>query len=83
MGLEVSIGFATEAGRRAVNEDFALAREDVHGGECLAVIADGMGGTAAGRLAAQTAVRSFVEAYEGLPRTLGVDRAASRARSTR
>lgn len=80
--LQVSIGFASETGRRATNDDFALAREGVHGGEVLAALADGLGGGPAGRLAAETTVRGFVEAYEGLPRTLGVDRAASRALAT-
>jgi serine/threonine protein phosphatase PrpC len=78
--LRVSIGFASESGRRAANEDFALAREEIRGGgECLAIIADGMGGAAGGRLAAEIAVRGFVEAYEAMPRTLGIDRAAARA----
>lgn len=75
--LEVGIGFASETGRRAANDDFALARAGLHGGEVVAVVADGLGPD--GRLAAEIAVRGFLEAYEGLPRTLGVDRAASRA----
>ncbi len=77
--LQVGIGFASEIGRRSANDDFALAREDVHGVEVLAAIADGLGGGPGGRLAAEIVVRGFVEAYECLPRTLGVDRAASRA----
>jgi serine/threonine protein phosphatase PrpC len=79
MTLQVSIGFASETGRRETNDDFALARGGVNGGEVLAAVADGLGGGPAGRQAAEATVRGFVEAYEGLPRTLGVDRAASRA----
>lgn len=83
MTLEVRAGFASETGKRPANEDYVAActggaerrlRQDV-----LAVVADGMGGGPGGRLAAETSVRSFVDAYYSLPETLGVDRLAARS----
>lgn len=47
--------------------------------EFAAAIADGVGGGPGGRLAAETAVRAFLDGYFGLPATLGVERAAGRA----
>ena len=47
--------------------------------DTLAAIADGMGGGPGGRLAAETCVRGFIDAYYSLPITLGVDRASARA----
>lgn len=81
--LQTRIGFVSETGKRAGNEDFVAAR-DGNGQaravtDALAAIADGMGGGPGGRLAAETTVRGFVDAYYSLPVTLGVDRAAARA----
>ena len=41
-------------------------------------VADGVGGAAGGRVAAETCVRSFIEAYYNLPATLGVEQVAAR-----
>ena len=79
--VQAHVGVATRTGRRKANEDYAYARPSTGRGvaEVIAVIADGMGGGPGGRLAAETTARGFFEAYESLPATLGVDRAAARA----
>ena len=80
-GLKVSVGFASETGPRKRNEDFAGAvfgpelpepRHDV-----IAAIADGMGGAKGGRVAAEIAVRGFLDGFCDLPETMGVQRAAA------
>lgn len=80
--LDVGIGLASEAGRRPHNEDFVAA--DCPAGsrarhEFAAAVADGVGGGPGGRLAAETAVRSFLDGYFGLPATLGAERAGARS----
>jgi serine/threonine protein phosphatase PrpC len=80
--LHVRVGFASEKGKRDANEDFGKTRESDGtraARECVAAIADGMGGGPGGRFAAETTVRGFLDGYFGLPETLGVDRASSRA----
>ncbi len=81
--LRCEIGFASERGRRPDNQDFGAARigrprldsrPDV-----VAVVADGVGGHAGGREAAELTVRSFLDGYFSLPGTLGVRQAAARA----
>jgi serine/threonine protein phosphatase PrpC len=82
--LEVRTGFASEQGRRDANEDYGATRSGDGSRatrELVAAIADGMGGGPAGRLAAETTVRGFLDGYFSLPETLGVDRAAARALS--
>ena len=63
--VKASIGFASETGPRERNEDFAGAvfgmelpkpRRDI-----IAAIADGIGGAKGGRVAAETAVRGFLD----------------------
>src|SRR5215470_9133033 len=80
-GLTVSVGFASETGPRQRNEDFAGAviaaelpepRRDV-----IAAIADGMGGAKGGRVAAEIAVRGFLDGFCDLPETMEVRRAAA------
>ena len=80
-GLQASVGFSSEIGPRARNEDFAGAvfgaelpepRRDV-----IAVIADGIGSTKGGRVAAETAVRTFLGGMFDLPDTMEVQRAAA------
>ena len=80
-GLKVSVGFASETGPRKRNEDFAGAvfgpelpepRRDV-----VAAIADGMGGAKGGRVAAEIAVRGFLDGFCDLPETMEVRRAAA------
>jgi serine/threonine protein phosphatase PrpC len=81
--LRCEIGFATECGRRPDNQDFGAARfgrsrvdsrPDV-----VAVVADGVGGHAGGREAAELAVRAFLDGYFSLPGSLGVQQAAARS----
>ena len=81
-GLKASIGFASETGPRKHNEDFVAA---VFGAELpkprwevVAAIADGIGSTKGGRVAAETAVRGFLDGFWDLPETLEVPRAAAR-----
>ncbi len=81
-GVRASAGFASEAGPRQRNEDFAGAvlgnelaepRQEV-----VAAIADGIGGAKGGRVAAEIAVRGFLDGFCDLPETLEVRRAAAR-----
>ena len=81
-GVKASVGFASEAGPRERNEDFAGAvfglelpepRRDV-----VAAIADGIGGAKGGRVAAETAVRGFLDGFCDLPETMEVRRASAR-----
>ena len=80
-GVRASVGFASETGPRQRNEDFAGAvfgwelpkpRRDV-----VAAIADGIGGAKGGRVAAETAVRGFLDGFCDLPETMEVQRAAA------
>ena len=80
-GVKASVGFASETGPRERNEDFAGAvfgwelpkpRRDV-----VAAIADGIGGAKGGRVAAETAVRGFLDGFCDLPETMEVRRAAA------
>jgi serine/threonine protein phosphatase PrpC len=80
-GVKASAGFASETGPRPRNEDFAGAvfgwelprpRRDV-----VAAIADGIGGAKGGRVAAETAVRGFLDGFCDLPETMEVRRAAA------
>ena len=84
--LQVRIGLASETGKRARNEDFVAgcsappwpgANRGI-----VAAVADGVGGHKGGREAAETTVRSFLDAYYSMPETLGVQRAAARALET-
>jgi serine/threonine protein phosphatase PrpC len=81
-GVRASIGFASKTGPRKANEDFAGAlvgcelpepRQEV-----VAVIADGIGGAKGGRIAAETAVRGFLDGFCDLPQTMEVQRAGAR-----
>jgi serine/threonine protein phosphatase PrpC len=81
-GLRASVGFFSETGPRKRNEDFAGA---VFGlelpqprGDVVAAIADGIGGAKGGRVAAETAVRGFLDGFCDLPQTLEVRHAAAR-----
>ncbi len=78
---KATVGFVSEAGARPRNEDFVGAvfgpelpepRRDV-----IAAIADGIGGAKGGRVAAETAVRGFLDGFCDLPETLEVRRAAA------
>ena len=80
-GLKASVGFSSETGSRERNEDFVGA---VFGAELpeprpevVAAIADGIGGAKGGRVAAETAVRGFLDGFCDLPETMEVRRAAA------
>src|SRR5260370_33369834 len=81
-GIRASVGFASKTGPRKANEDFAGAlfgpelpepRQEV-----IAAIADGIVGAKGGRIAAETAVRGFLDGFCDLPETMEVQRAGSR-----
>jgi serine/threonine protein phosphatase PrpC len=81
-GVKASVGFASDAGPRERNEDFGGA---VFGSELprprrdiVAAIADGIGGAKGGRVAAETAVRGFLDGFCDLPETMEVRRASAR-----
>jgi serine/threonine protein phosphatase PrpC len=80
-GVRASVGFASETGPRERNEDFAGAvfgmelaqpRRDI-----VAALADGIGGAKNGRVAAETAVRGFLDGFCDLPETMEVRRASA------
>src|ERR1700692_1926487 len=80
-GVKATVGFASETGPRERNEDFGGAvfgwelpkpRRDV-----VAAVADGIGGAKGGRIAAETAVRGFLDGFCDLPETMEVRRAAA------
>jgi serine/threonine protein phosphatase PrpC len=80
-GVKASVGFASETGPRQRNEDFGGAvfgwelpqpRSDV-----VAAVADGIGGHKGGRIAAETAVRGFLDGFCDMPETMEVRRAAA------
>src|SRR5271156_3224709 len=82
VGVRASVGFWSDKGPRKENEDFAAAvigaelpepRQEV-----VASIADGVGGAKGGRVAAETAVRGFLDGFWDLPETMEVRRAAAR-----
>ena len=75
--LQVRCGFASECGQRPDNQDFGAWRDDARG--LIAAVADGVGGREGGRVAAETAVRGFLDACGGAPETLGLRQAGSRA----
>src|SRR6516164_4221399 len=81
-GVRASVGFASKTGRRKANEDFAGA---VSGSdlpeprqEVIAAIADGIGGAKGGRVAAETAVRGFLDGFCDLPESMEVQRAGAK-----
>ena len=82
LGVNASVGFASETGPRQRNEDFAGA---VLGAElaqprhdAVAAIADGIAGAKGGRVAAETSVRGFLDGFCDLPETMEVRRAAAK-----
>jgi serine/threonine protein phosphatase PrpC len=83
VGLHVGIGSHTLQGGRARNEDFTAcyvgppSRQPSIG--VVAALADGMGGAKGGRIAAELAVRGFIEGCVGQPVTLGVARISAAA----
>jgi len=65
--LEIAAGFATAVGPRRDNQDFGAvhigppSEQALHG--VVALIADGVSGSKAGRVASELAGRSFIDAY--------------------
>lgn len=76
--LIVEAGIATDRGRRMANEDFAGCVGTTGDGSrgVAAAIADGVGGAKGGRVAAELAVRGFLDAFESLDPLRGVKRNA-------
>ena len=66
--LQTRVGFVSETGRHPKNEDFMISCEAdgqrLH--ETVTVIADGLGGGPAGRFAAESVARGFLDAQEEL-----------------
>ncbi len=86
-GIQARVGFASKTGPRKENEDFAAA---LYGAELpeprqevVAAIADGIGGAKGGRIAAETAVRGFLDGFCDLPETMEVQRAGGQDRQLR
>jgi serine/threonine protein phosphatase PrpC len=71
--LRVQVGIATDQGARDRNEDFAASLLPGAGRPgLLAAVADGVGGAKGGRVAAETAVRLFLDAQNELNPLRGV-----------
>ena len=67
----VQSGFSSECGERLHNEDYVGIADNEDGRlGVVAVIADGVGGAKGGRVAAEIAVRGFIEGYLGQSRHL-------------
>ena len=81
-GVRASVGFASKTGPRKANEDFAGALSGAElpepRQEVIAAIADGIGGAKGGRIAAETAVRGFLDGFCDLPETMEVQRAGAK-----
>lgn len=81
--LEIAAGFATAQGPRPDNQDFgavdlgSASEQAVQG--IVAAVADGVGGAMAGRVAAELAVRSFIDGYRAQNPLIGIAAAATRA----
>ncbi len=80
--LEIRVGLCTERGRRPQNEDYGgvylgTAEQQARFG-IIAAIADGVGGAKGGRVAAELAGRTFIDAYLSQPETRGVRQAGAR-----
>ena len=81
--LDVRVGLASDQGPREDNQDFALAylgtRESRHSEGIVAIIADGVSGNAGGRVAAELAVRGFIDGFLDQRPTLPVPQSAASA----
>ena len=76
--LQVSLGHASQQGPRPRNEDFVGAAtpegEELAAKGVLLAVADGVGGHAHGREAAEQTVRSLLADYYATPQTWSVDK---------
>ncbi len=81
--LNIQAGFSSLQGRREDNQDFGSFTQpgNLDSGlrGVVASVADGMGGTKGGRVAAETCVRVFLDGFYSLPETLGVEQAAAKS----
>ena len=81
-GVRASVGFCSNTGPRKDNDDFVGALMGAElpelRQEVVAAIADGIGGAKGGRVAAETAVRGFLDGFWDLPETMEVQRAGAR-----
>ncbi|MBW8881201.1 MAG: protein phosphatase 2C domain-containing protein, partial [Asticcacaulis sp.] len=79
--LNVATGFASQTGQRVDNQDFAaLCLDEKHGHHgAVGAIADGVGSAKGGRVAAELAVRTFIDDYLGQSDLLSPRKTASRA----
>src|SRR5713101_4161992 len=80
--LEIRVGLCTARGRRPQNEDYGgvylgTAEQQARLG-IIAAIADGVGGAKGGRVAAELAVRTFIDGYLSQSETRGVRQASAR-----
>jgi serine/threonine protein phosphatase PrpC len=82
-GLQVALGQATEQGGRAENQDFVACHVGSTRGpltiSLIAALADGMGGAKGGRIAAELAVRGFIEGCLGQTANVGIARIGAAA----
>ena len=82
-GLQVALGQATEQGGRAENQDFVACYVGNTRGpltiSLIAALADGMGGAKGGRIAAELAVRGFIEGCLGQAANVGLARIGASA----
>lgn len=72
MAFDIDIGYASQAGRKPVNEDFCAAMLPSRGQEdmgSIVAIADGVSTGGKGKEAAQTTVTSLVRDYHSVPET--------------
>jgi serine/threonine protein phosphatase PrpC len=83
--IEVSVGFASHAGWRPDNQDFAGADLGSVSDRALqgvvVALADGVGGAKGGRVAAELAVRNFIDGYRAQNPLPGIGAAAMSAMS--
>src|SRR5271166_1052338 len=81
--LDVVAGLHTVVGGRPRNEDYAGIFMGTSGQQAgsgiVAAIADGVGGSKGGRVAAELAVRGFIDGYYGLSALQGVRRNAAQS----
>jgi serine/threonine protein phosphatase PrpC len=81
--LHLGVGRASSRGGRTENEDFCACyvgpRNEQLTIGLIAAVSDGMGGARGGRVAAELAVRGFIEGCLGQPVTVGIARIGARA----